>query len=140
MAPPVDPDLVKSIDSVEEWNTISGDAAAKDMLFIVEVYAEWCGPSIAVLSTYKKIKDNNEQKKFKICKVCASLLATEETNPLEAYMINARPTFLLFKDGDQVAKVDGVSMPTLEKLINEHMPEGLLEDEPEADAAAEDED
>ena len=91
-------------------------------------------------STYKKIKDNNEQKKFKICKVCASLLATEETNPLEAYMINARPTFLLFKDGDQVAKVDGVSMPTLEKLINEHMPEGLLEDEPEADAAAEDED
>ena len=30
--------------------------------------------------------------------------------------------------------------PMLEKLINEHMPEGLLEDEPEAAEAAEDDD
>ena len=69
MAPPVDPDLVKSIETIEEWNMICGDDAQKDMLFIVDFYAEWCGPSIAVTSTYKKIKDQNEQKKFKICKV-----------------------------------------------------------------------
>ena len=44
------------------------------------------------------------------------------------------------KEGDQVAMVEGVSMPALEKLIGEHMPEGLLEDEPEAAADAEEED
>lgn len=139
MAPPVDPDLVKPIETIEEWNMICGDDAQKDMLFIVEVYAEWCGPSIAVTSTYKKIKDQNEQKKFKICKVCASLCGGEGEY-LEKYTIDARPRFLLFKDGEQVAMVEGVSMPALEKLIGEQMPEGLLEDDPGEAADAEEED
>ena len=90
------------------------------------------------LFKYKKIKDSNEQKKFKLCRVCASLGAdiaeAAKDNPLEKYKIMARPTFLLFKDGEQVALVEGVSMPTLEKLIGEHMPEGLLEEEDEVAA------
>ena len=161
------------------------------MLFVVEVYANWCGPSAAAISTYKKIKDANEAKKFKLCKVCADV-AGGEGEYLEKYKINARPTFLFFRDGEQVAQVEGVSMPTLEKyaarartsahasqmpdapqrsplrgrragwrvfaslpatslgaallsrsaccgcsvcrLLAEHMPEGLMEEEPEADA------
>ena len=62
--------------------------------------------------------------------------ARVQENPLEKYKILARPTFILYKDGEQVGIVDGVSMPTLEKLIGEHMPEGLLEEE---EAAADDE-
>ena len=45
-----------------------------------------------------------------------------------------------FKDGEQVAMVEGVSMPALEKLIGEQMPEGLLEDEPVEAEGGEEED
>jgi thioredoxin 1 len=110
---PADEGLLKTIETTEDWLTICGEAANKDLLFIVEVYAAWCGPSIAALSTYRKIKEQNEQKKFKLCKVCADLETPDDY--LEKYKINARPTYLLFKDGDQVATVAGVSMPMLEK-------------------------
>jgi len=128
-------ELQKSIETVDEWLHIAGDEPQKDMLFVVEVYAAWCGPSQAAISTYKKIKDANEQKKFKLCKVCAALgveiAEREKTNPLEKWHIQPRPTFLLYKEGELVGAVEGVSMPTLERLISEHMPEGLMEDEEE---------
>ena len=133
-----DPVELKSIETVEEWMDV-GDSVKfkKDMLYIVEVYAEWCGESMAAKSTYKKIRDEYEMKKFKMCKVCASLgkdiAEAGGENVLEPYEILARPTFLLFKDGEQIAKVEGVSMPTLEKLVKEHMPEGFMEEEVVAD-------
>ena len=121
----MDAPLQLTIETPEQWTTIAGDSAHKDMLYVVEVYASWCGPSQAATSTYRKIKDANEAKKFKLCKVCADLDCPrpkadaegemEPFFPLEKYKINAKPTFLLFKDGDQVAAVDGVSMPMLEK-------------------------
>ena len=114
-------DLLKAIETVDDWVNICGDDATKDMLYIVETYAAWCGPSQAALSTYRKIKEQNEQKKFKLCKVCADL--SDEFNgrssfDLQKYKIQPRPTFILFKDGEQVAIVEGVSMPTLEKCAS----------------------
>ena len=126
-----------AIETPEAWLDIIGDNPKRDMLFIVEVYAEWCGESMAAKSTYKKIREEYEMKKFKMCKVCASLgkdiAEGGGENVLEPYEILARPTFLLFKDGEQIAKVEGVSMPTLEKLVKEHMPEGFMEEEVVAD-------
>ena len=115
-APPNADDILVVVETPEKWGTICGDAAQKDMLFVVEVYAAWCGPSQAAISTYKKIKDANEAKKFKLCKVCADVVGGEGEY-LEQFKILARPTFLFFKDGEQVAQVDGISMPQLEKCV-----------------------
>lgn len=130
-------DLVP-VETPEAWAKISGEEATGDMLFVVEVYAEWCGPTLAANTTFRNIKDNliSEGKKIKCFKICA-----EVVEDLEKFRVNACPTFLLFVGGDQVAMVQGVSMPALEKLISEHMPEGFLEAEEETEAAAaEDED
>lgn len=51
-------DIAKTIETPEMWAQICGENATKDMLFVVEVYAEWCGPSTAIWSTY--VKMNNE--------------------------------------------------------------------------------
>lgn len=131
-APSAD-DILFIIETPEQWATVCGEEAVKDKLFVVEVYASWCGPATAAISTYKKLKDEHEGKKFKLCKVCADV-ASGDGEYLEKFKINARPTFLFMKDGEQVAQVDGVSMPNLEKLMKEHMPEGLMEDEPDGDA------
>ena len=117
--------LLKNIETPEEWLKICGDENfARDMLYVVEVYASWCGQSQAATSTYRKIIDANEQKKFKLCKVCADLV-DELENPkaaavdLSKYKINPRPTFILIKDGEMVGIVEGVSMPTLEKCVRD---------------------
>ena len=66
-------ELLKTIETGDELLKIYGDDFQRDMLFVIEIYAAWCGPSQAALSTYRKIKDANEQKKFKLCKVCADV-------------------------------------------------------------------
>lgn len=61
------------IGTQEEWDKICGDKAEKDCLFLVEVYAAWCGPSNAILSTYKKLRMDFEGRKIKIMQVCRLL-------------------------------------------------------------------
>ena len=39
----------------------------------------------------------------------------------------SRPHFFLFLNGEQIELVEGVNAPQLEKLINDNLPEGLLD-------------
>ena len=117
MAPEAIPgvDLVP-IETPEAWAKVSGEEATHDMLFVVEVYAEWCGPTLASNSTFKRIKDDfiSEGKKIRCHKICAEVIPELK----EKYALNARPTYLLFVGGDLVAAVEGVSMPSLEKCAH----------------------
>ena len=120
-------ELLKTIETGDELLKIYGDDFQRDMLFVIEIFAAWCGPSQAALSTYRKIKDSNEQKKFKLCKVCADVYEQLDEKgqgffDLGKFSINPRPTFVLFKDGEQVGLVEGVSMPTLEKCAHAPRP------------------
>ena len=57
----------------EEWAKISGEGAEKDVLFFVEVYAAWCGPSDAITSTFRRLKMDYEGRKIKFMQACASV-------------------------------------------------------------------
>ena len=46
---------------------------------------------------------------------------------LAKFTKTSKPNFLLFKDGEQLDGVEGINAPLLEKFINDHIPEGLLE-------------
>lgn len=48
------------------WNMVYGDAAKQDMLYVVEVYAKWCGSSKACLSTYKKLVEEYVEQQKKV--------------------------------------------------------------------------
>ena len=43
-------------DPEEDWPKVSGDNADMDILILVEVFAEWCGPTAAVVTLMKKLK------------------------------------------------------------------------------------
>ena len=45
---------------------VYGDAAKQDMLYVVEVYAKWCGSSKACLSTYKKLVEEYVEQQKKV--------------------------------------------------------------------------
>ena len=109
-------DLV-SIETPEHWAELTDAENPKfnrDMLYVVEVYASWCGPSLASNATFRKIKENliGEGKKLRLYKVCADILSEESHGHLRS---QARPTYQLWVAGEIVAQVDGVSMPALEK-------------------------
>ncbi len=135
MAPKTDEVLQTEITCDEEWAALLGDGATKDMLFVVEVFATWCGPSAAIQSTLKRLTMEYAEKKVKF------MVANADTHPsLEKYRKTARPTFLFIVNGDQAGVLEGVNMPNLEKLLAEHIPEGLLELEHDATKDADDDD
>uniref|UniRef100_A0A6T7YMV1 Thioredoxin domain-containing protein n=1 Tax=Prymnesium polylepis TaxID=72548 RepID=A0A6T7YMV1_9EUKA len=128
-------ELAVPIETVEQWTTIAGEHAVKDMLFVVEVFAEWCGPSQAIWSTYVKLYNEYTDRKLKLHKVCAKL--ETEGGALDKFRTGSRPNFLFYLNGEQVAHVEGVQAPTFEKTIVDFLPDGMLEGA--FDGAAEDE-
>ena len=46
---------VTLIDNLDEWAKISGEKAAKDMLAVVELFTEWCGPTQAIVAARNKM-------------------------------------------------------------------------------------
>ena len=65
MPPKNDGPTMTQVTTEEEWQRISGDTAERDVLFMVEVYAAWCGPSEAITSTFKKLYTDFAGRKIK---------------------------------------------------------------------------
>jgi hypothetical protein len=98
---------------------------------VVEVYAKWCGPSQACMTTYRMFRDEfiEQKRRLRLYRVCATQLAPELPAEFDALKHDARPTFWLMLNGEKLGTVAGVNMPTLEKLVTALIPDGFLEDE-----------
>lgn len=117
---------------------------------VVEVYASWCGASVAMTNPLKNLHMGKvcEFKKLRLWKVCADLtkeLAGEDGegtggDVLFKYRHEARPVFLFYVGGEQVTDPClGVNVPGIDKVIGNYMPEGLLEEDDTAAAEEEEE-
>jgi thioredoxin 1 len=75
------------------------------MLTLMDFYADWCGPCKMMAPIFAEVEKDYEGKvEFKKVDV--------ETNPAEAgkYGVMGIPTFVLLKDGEEVARKVG-AMP-----------------------------
>ena len=86
--------------SMEEFNTAVN--ASKTVL--VDFGAEWCPPCRKMEPVLKSLLTNNADK-FKLVKVDGG----KDQDILKAYHVTALPVFILFKDGKQVWRKDGVA-------------------------------
>ena len=75
---------------------------------VVEVFADWCGPSEAVLSTFLNCHRKMSGKKIKWYQV-----NTKEIKELEKYEADAKPRFLFYRDGEVMEAVEGVNAPAI---------------------------
>ena len=75
---------------------------------VVEVFADWCGPSEAVLSTFLNCHRKMSGKKIKWYQV-----NTKEIKELEKYEADAKPRFLFYRDGEVMEVVEGVNAPAI---------------------------
>ena len=123
----------------EEWAMVHGEGcgeAVKGFLCVVEVFADWCGPSEAVLSTFLNCHRKMSGKKIKWYQV-----NTKEIKELEKYEADAKPRFLFYRDGEVMEVVEGVNAPAITRCMSDHCPEGTMDVEEVAeDAGGEDED
>ena len=122
------------LNSPEEFTAVLEENVAKGVLDLVEVYAEWCGPSTAPLATIRQLKDDYEGKKLRFYQVCAGHNAM-----FSKYELDSRPHFCFFVNGELIETIPGVNAPALKHQVKAHIPEGDLEEE-ETTAAAADED
>lgn len=86
--------------STEEFNT----AINSDQFVLVDFGAEWCPPCRKMEPVLDNLKKNNLNK-FTLIKVNGG----NDEDILKQYNVTALPVFILFKDGKQIWRRDGIA-------------------------------
>ena len=86
--------------SIEELNATIGGSK----IVLVDFGADWCPPCKQMEPVLKDIEQHNKGK-FTLLKVDGG----RDQNILQAYKVTALPVFIIFKDGKQVWRKDGIA-------------------------------
>lgn len=87
----------------QEFSSFSDLISSSDIPVLVDFYATWCGPCQMMAGILEEVKGQLGDR-LKIVKIDSDKypdLATE-------YQVYALPTLILFKQGKQVEKIEGV--------------------------------
>lgn len=100
--------LQEEINNDDDWTKMS----RKSGVYIIDVYAEWCGPCVVMIRFLKKIKLelNSEFLHFAIAK-------SDNITTLKRFRQKSQPIWMFLVDGKLVNLCIGVNSPKLMKLI-----------------------
>ncbi|XP_026073182.1 thioredoxin domain-containing protein 3 homolog isoform X1 [Carassius auratus] len=104
--------LQVNINTDDQWS----DILATKGLTVVDVYQQWCGPCRAVISLFRKIKNELGDELLHF--------ATAEADGIEAlekYRGKCEPTFLFYAGGELVSVLRGPNAPLLQRVIQEEL-------------------
>ncbi len=103
--------MVKLIGNSQEFNTLLESNA----LVVVDFFAEWCGPCKNFAPAFELKSKTRTNVVF--CKIDVDNDSCGET--CEKYNITCMPTFLFFKNGNLVDRLEGASESSFDtKLSN----------------------
>ena len=102
---------VVKIESIEQLDSTVNN----DKLVLVEFYADWCPPCHRFAYTLEKI--SNE---FAGALIVAKVNVYELDDVLENHGINCMPTFIFYKNGTKVDKVEGADKKSVRDMILKH--------------------
>ncbi|XP_061082974.1 thioredoxin domain-containing protein 6 isoform X2 [Conger conger] len=85
-------------------------------LNVIDVYQQWCGPCRAVVSLFRKVKNELGDDLLHFATAEA-----DSIDALEKYRGKCEPTFLFYGGGELVAVLRGANAPLLQKLVVEEL-------------------
>ncbi|OQV25630.1 Thioredoxin-like protein 1 [Hypsibius exemplaris] len=90
-------------------------AQAGGKLIVVDFFATWCGPCRTVAPQFEQMSNRYSNAVF------VKVDVDQMTETARQYGIRAMPTFLFFKNGQQVAQVQGANVPQIEANIKQYI-------------------
>ncbi|KAL2006229.1 hypothetical protein VTN00DRAFT_9883 [Thermoascus crustaceus] len=102
---------VITLGSKDAWDT----ARQGKELVVLDCFATWCGPCKAIAPKVAEFSERYPNAKF-------YQIDVDQLSDVAADLgVRAMPTFLLFKDGEQVGEIVGANAAALEAAIKEHL-------------------
>ncbi|KAL8583280.1 hypothetical protein ACOMHN_043057 [Nucella lapillus] len=104
--------LMREIESQEEWEDIMG----REGLWVVDVYQEWSGHCNAMVSNFRRIKNElgDDFLHFAMAK-------SDTIESLDKYRGSCEPCFLFFAGGVLVSYVHGANSPQVLRTLTEQL-------------------
>lgn len=92
--------------------TFRVDDLNKYKYIVVDVYTTWCGPCKKIAPDIKKFSEKYSNVKF------LKLDAEKYSDLADKYKIETLPTFLFFKSGKEVDRVEGANVKKVEDILS----------------------
>jgi len=87
---------------------------AGDKAVVVDFYATWCGPCKMVAPFLQKLDDANPT-------IVVLKVDVDECEELaQDHRVEAMPTFIVFKGGEEVERIMGANKEKLEEVFNKY--------------------
>ena len=103
-------------EKVTHLNDTNFDEQVQSGLALVDFWASWCAPCVALAPTIDKLAEDYEGK------VKVSKVDVDSNHAISArFGIRSIPTVILFQDGEPLGAVTGNDPHQIESLVEEHV-------------------
>ncbi|XP_014248371.1 thioredoxin domain-containing protein 3-like [Cimex lectularius] len=100
--------LQVEVQSDEEWNAL----LARPGLIVIDVFSEWCGPCLAMMSNLKKLKLESGVEQFHL-----ALANADTIRVLSRFKGRSEPTWMIAAGGQLMRILFGSNAPMLTKTV-----------------------
>ncbi|XP_029049566.2 uncharacterized protein LOC114879127 [Osmia bicornis bicornis] len=114
--------LQAEIETEEDWAQL----LAREGLILADVYSEWCGPCIAMVSTLRNVK-----LEFGGDAISYAIVKNDNIADLERFRGNSEPVWMFIQNGQMVHLMFGAHCPKLKKLLIQEIRRAQQNEEPE---------